>query len=37
MRAVGNEEAMALVEQLTPENMTMAHITAKDALMDKYG
>lgn len=35
--AVGDEEAMALVEQLTPENVTMTHVAAKDALMEKYG
>ena len=35
--AEGNEEAMALVEQLTPENFTMEHISARNALMEKYG
>lgn len=35
--AAGNEEAMASVEQLTPEKMTMDHIKARNALMDKYG
>ena len=35
--AAGDEEAMALVEQLTPEDFTMGHISAKNALMEKYG
>lgn len=35
--AEGDDEALALVEQLTPEDFTMEHITARNALMDKYG
>lgn len=35
--AVGDEEAMAWVEQLTPENVSMTHITARNSLMEKYG
>ena len=35
--ALGDEEAMAWVEQLTPENVTMTHITARNSLMEKYG
>lgn len=35
--ATGDEEAMDLVEQLTPEAMTMDHITARNKLMEKYG
>lgn len=35
--ATGDEEAMAWVEQLTPEEMTMTHITARNWLMEKYG
>lgn len=34
--AEGDEEAMALVEQLTPETITLSHITARNALMEKY-
>lgn len=32
-----DEEALKLVEQLTPENITMEHISARNALMRKYG
>ena len=35
--AEGDEEALALVKQLTPDNFTMDHIMAKNALMEKYG
>lgn len=35
--AEDDDEAMALVEQLTPEDFTMEHITARNALMEKYG
>lgn len=35
--AEGDEEAMELVAQLTPEAVTMEHISAKNALMKKYG
>lgn len=35
--AEGDPESMALVEQLTPEDFTMAHINARNALMKKYG
>jgi len=35
--AEGDEEAMKLAEQLTPEHMTLEHISAKNALMQKYG
>ena len=35
--AAGDEEAMALVGQLSPENITMEHITTRNTLMEKYG
>lgn len=35
--ADGDDEALGLVEQLTPNNITMDHITARNALMEKYG
>lgn len=35
--AKSDDETMKLVEQLTPENNTMEHIAAKNALMKKYG
>ena len=35
--AQGDGEAMKLVEKLTPEDVTMEHITARNALMKKYG
>ena len=35
--AEGDEEALALVKQLTPDNFTMDHIMARNALMEKYG
>ena len=35
--AQGDDEALALVDQLTPEDFTMEHIAARNALMEKYG
>lgn len=35
--AEGDDEALELVRQLTPESMTMSHILARNALMEKYG
>lgn len=35
--AQGDTEAMKLVEQLTPEDYSMEHFAAKNALMKKYG
>lgn len=35
--AEGDAEAMKLVEQLTPEDFTLEHIAARNALMKKYG
>ena len=35
--AEGDEEALALVHQLTPDNFTMDHIMARNTLMEKYG
>lgn len=35
--AEGDEETLKLVDQLTPSNMTMEHISAKNAIMKKYG
>ena len=35
--ADGDEETLALVNQLTPENITMEHINARNAIMQKYG
>lgn len=35
--ADGDEETLKLVNQLTPENVTMEHITARNAIMQKYG
>ena len=35
--AKGDEEALALVDQLTPKDFTMDHIMARNALMEKYG
>lgn len=32
-----DEEALKLVEQLTPGNMSMEHINAKNTIMQKYG
>ncbi len=32
-----DEEALALVAQLTPDNLTMDHLNARNALMEKYG
>ncbi len=33
----GDEEALKLVGELTPEHITMEHILARNALMDKFG
>lgn len=35
--AEGDDEAMKLVEQLTPEDNTIEHIKAKNTLMERYG
>lgn len=35
--ADGDAESMALVEQLTPDAMTMEHFAARNTLMSKYG
>lgn len=35
--ADGDEEGMQLVSQLTPDHVTMEHITAKNKIMQKYG
>ncbi len=35
--AEGDEEAMKLVNRLTPDTVTMDHITARNELMSKYG
>ena len=35
--AEGDEETLKLVNQLTPDNVTMEHITARNAIMQKYG
>lgn len=35
--ANGDEEAMALVDKLTPDNNTIDHITARNELMSRYG
>ena len=35
--ADGDEETLALIDQLTPGNMTMEHIMAKNQIMKKYG
>ncbi len=35
--AGGDKEALELVNQLTPDNFTMEHITARNKLMQKYG
>lgn len=35
--AEGDDESLELVRQLTPERMTMNHILARNALMEKYG
>ena len=35
--AAGDEESMALVKQLTPDAVTMEHLMARNALMEKYG
>ncbi len=35
--AEGDEEALKLVNQLTPDNVTMEHISARNTIMQKYG
>lgn len=35
--AAGDEDSIALVNQLTPEKLTMEHLEARNALMQKYG
>ena len=35
--AEGDEEILQLVNQLTPDNVTMEHINARNAIMQKYG
>lgn len=35
--ATGDEEAMALVDKLTPGNVTIEHLSARNQLMEKYG
>lgn len=35
--AEGDEETLNLVKQLTPDNITMEHISARNAIMQKYG
>lgn len=35
--ADGDDEAMALVERITPDDFTMDHLTARNELMSKYG
>ncbi len=35
--ADGDEETLELINQLTPDNVTMEHITARNAIMQKYG
>lgn len=35
--AEGDAEALALVKQLTPDNFTLEHISARNSLMEKYG
>ncbi len=35
--AEGDNEALELVNQLTPDNVTMEHITARNTIMQKYG
>lgn len=35
--AEGDDEALALVAQLTPEEFTIEHIAARNELMEKYG
>lgn len=35
--AEGDEEMLELVNQLTPDNVTMEHITARNSIMQKYG
>lgn len=37
MWAENDEEALALVAKLTPDNVTMEHLNARNALMNKYG
>ncbi len=35
--AEGDEETLELINQLTPDNVTMEHITARNTIMQKYG
>ena len=35
--AEGDEKTLKLVNQLTPDNFTMEHITARNTIMQKYG
>ncbi|MDY5490078.1 MAG: hypothetical protein SPG27_14405, partial [Butyricimonas virosa] len=35
--AEGDEETLELVNQLTPDNVTMEHIIARNTIMQKYG
>lgn len=35
--ADGDQETLALINQLTPEHVTMDHIIARNAIMQKYG
>ncbi len=35
--ADGDEETLELINQLTPDHVTMEHITARNAIMQKYG
>ena len=35
--AEGDEEILDLVNQLTPDNITMEHISAKNTIIQKYG
>lgn len=35
--AVGDEETLKLVNQLTPDKLTMEHIAARNTIMQKYG
>ncbi len=35
--AEGDNETLELINQLTPDNITMEHLTARNAIMQKYG
>lgn len=35
--AEGDQETLQLINQLTPDHVTMEHITARNAIMQKYG